>query len=218
MKIDKNSYGDLALVFFLGALAIWASLRFIPLAWLAWTLTVLVWVFCTWQLFFFRVPLRGKAGSDKLISSAADGKVVIVDEVMEDEVLQRLCKRVCVYMDFFDVHVNFWPVSGEVLYYRYHEGKHLLAFRPKASMDNEHTTTVIRTPDGQEVLFRQLAGTFARRIVCYSEPGQNVEAGEQCGIIKFGSRLDIYLPLDAEIKVKVGDRVVAAESVIASLR
>jgi len=218
MRIDRDSYGTLALVFILGAFAIWASLRFIPLRFLAWALVVLVWAFCTWQLFFFRVPDRARRGSDKAITSSADGKVVIVDEAYEDEVLKRQCKRICVYMDFFDVHVNYWPVTGEVTYYRYHPGKHLLAFKPKASEENEHTTVVIRTADGQEVLFRQLAGTFARRIVCHAEPGKQVTASEQCGIIKFGSRLDMYLPLDAEIKVKVGDKVLAAEGIIATLR
>ena len=218
MKIDRNSYGDLALVFFLGALAIWASLRFVPSVWLRWALAAAVWLFCTWQLFFFRVPYRKAAGSGKTVTSAADGKVVIVDEAFEGEVLGRRCKRVCVYMDFFDVHANFWPISGTVTYYKYHPGKHLLAFLPKASEDNEHTTTVLRNADGQEVLFRQLAGTFARRIVCYSKPDMEVTAGEQCGIIKFGSRLDFYLPVDAEILVKPGDRVLAAESIIAYLR
>lgn len=217
MKIDKDSYGSLAVVFVLGAFAIWASLRFVHPAFLAWTLAVLVWLFCTWQLFFFRIPDRHKAGSDKTITSAADGKVVILDEAEETEILGRKCKRICVYMNFFDVHANYWPVTGEVTYYRYHPGKHLLAFKPKASEDNEHTTVVIRTPDGKEVLFRQLAGTFARRIVCYAKPGMKVEAGEQCGIIKFGSRLDMYLPADAEVKVKPGDRVVAAEGIIANL-
>ena len=218
MKIDRDSYGTLALVFVLGAFAIWASLRFIPIRFIAWALTVLVWPFCTWQLFFFRVPDREKRGSDKNVASSADGRVVIVDEVYEGEVLKRQCKRVCVYMNFFDVHANYWPVTGEVTYYRYHPGKHLLAFKPKASEENEHTSVVIRTPDGQEVLFRQLAGTFARRIVCHAEPGKQVTASEQCGIIKFGSRLDMYLPLDAEIKVKLGDKVLAAESIIATLR
>lgn len=218
MRIDKDSYGSLALVFFLGALAIWASLRFVQPRFLAWVLTIIVWCFCTWQLFFFRIPRRFKAGSDKTITSAADGRVVIADEAFESEVLGRKCKRICVYMNFFDVHANYWPVTGEVTYYKYHPGKHLLAFKPKASEDNEHTTTVIRTPDGKEVLFRQLAGTFARRIVCYSKPGMHVVSGEQCGIIKFGSRLDMYLPLDTEIKVKVGDRVLAAEGIIANLR
>ena len=218
MKIDRDSYGTLALVFVLGAFAIWASLRFIPIRFLAWTVTVLVWVFCTWQLFFFRVPDRAKRGSDKCVTSAADGKVVIVDEVYEDEVLKRKCKRVCVYMNFFDVHANYWPITGNVIYYRYHPGKHLLAFKPKASEENEHTTVAIRNADGQEVVFRQLAGTFARRIVCHAEPGKAVTASEQCGIIKFGSRLDMFLPLDADVKVKVGDRVLAAEGIIAILQ
>ena len=217
MKIDKDSYGSLAIVFVLGALAIWASLRFIPVRWLAWTLTVLIWAFCTWQLFFFRVPDRKPAGSSSKVTAGADGKVVICDTAFEPEFLKRECKRVCVYMNFFDVHVNYWPVSGTVREYRYHPGKHLLAFKPKASADNEHTTTVIRTPEGKEVLFRQIAGTFARRIVNYAGPGMDVEAGKQCGIIKFGSRMDIYLPLDAEIKVAVGDKVVAAETVIAEI-
>lgn len=218
MRIDRDSYGTLALVFILGAFAIWASLRFIPIRFLAWALVVLVWAFCTWQLFFFRVPDRARRGSDKAVASSADGKVVIVDEVYEGEVLKRQCKRICVYMNFFDVHANYWPVTGEVTYYRYHAGKHLLAFKPKASEENEHTTVVIRTADGQEVLFRQLAGTFARRIVCHAEPGKQVNASEQCGIIKFGSRLDMYLPMDAEIKVKEGDKVLAAEGIIATLR
>ena len=218
MKIDRDSYGTLALVFVLGAFAIWASLRFIPIRFLAWTVTVLVWAFCTWQLFFFRVPDRARRGSDKCVTSSADGKVVIVDEVFEDEVLMRKCKRVCVYMNFFDVHANYWPVTGKVIYYRYHPGKHLLAFKPKASEENEHTTVAIRNADGQEVVFRQLAGTFARRIVCHAELGQAVTASEQCGIIKFGSRLDMFLPMDADIKVKVGDRVLAAEGIIAILQ
>lgn len=218
MRIDRDSYGTLALVFIIGAFAIWASLRFIPLRLLAWALVVLVWAFCTWQLFFFRVPDRARRGSDKAVASAADGRVVIVDEAYEGEVLKRQCRRICVYMNFFDVHANFWPVSGEVTYYRYHPGKHLLAFKPKASEENEHTTVVIRTADGQDVLFRQLAGTFARRIVCHAEPGKKVGSGEQCGIIKFGSRLDMYLPLDADIKVKVGDKVLAAEGIIATLQ
>ena len=218
MRIDRNSYGDLALVFVLGAIAIWASLAFVSPIWLKWTLAAIVFVFCVWQLYFFRVPDRTRNGGGKTVSSAADGRVVIVDEAFEDKVLKRRCKRVCVYMDFFDVHANFWPADGTVSYFNYHPGKHLLAFRPKASEDNEHTTCVIRTPDGQDLLFRQIAGTFARRIVNYAQEGLEVRAGEQCGIIKFGSRLDIYLPEDADILVKPGMHVYAAESIIANLR
>ena len=120
-------------------------------------------------------------------------------------------------MDFFNVHVNFWPVSGEVSYYRYHPGKYLLAFLPKASELNEHTSVAVRTHYG-EVFFKQLAGTFARRIVCYAKVGEACRKADQCGIIKFGSRIDMYLPLDSDIKVKVGDDVRACETVIAELR
>lgn len=216
--IDKNSYGTLAVVFFLAAIFIYAIQRLVDIAWLKWALTVLAWVFCIWQLFFFRVPKRNPAGNDRIVTSAADGKVVIVDECFEKEFMKRQCKRVCIYMDFFDVHANFWPVSGEVVYYCYHPGKHILAFKPKASEENEHASSCIRTESGAEVLFKQHAGTFARRIVNYSKPGLKVKAGEQCGIIQFGSRMDIYLPMDADIKVKTGDRALACETVIAEIR
>ena len=115
------------------------------------------------------------------------------------------------------LHVNFWPISGEVTYYKYHPGKYLLAFLPKASELNEHTSVGIRNGHG-EVFFKQLAGTFARRIVCYAKPGNKEIKAQQCGIIKFGSRIDMYLPLDADIKVKIGECVKACETVIAELK
>lgn len=217
-RIDRDSYGTLAVVFIIAALFIYLIWKFVPIAWVKWPLIVFGWVFCIWQLFFFRVPDRTCTGTDKTVSSPADGKVVIIDEFKENEYLKRSCKRVCIYMNFFDVHANFYPVNGEVTYYKYHPGKHLLAFKPKASEENEHTTTCIRTASGAEVLFRQHAGTFARRIVNHAKPGMNVKAGEQCGIIKFGSRLDVFLPLDAEIKVSLGDLPKACETVIAQLQ
>ena len=216
-KIDRNSYGTLAIVFVIAAVFIYAINHLVPSPWVKWPLITLAWVFCIWQLFFFRVPDRECVGNGKTVSSAADGKVVIVDEYYDDEYLKRECKRVCVYMDFFDVHANFWPVSGEIVYYKYHPGKHMLAFKPKASEENEHTSCCIRTESGAEVLFKQHAGTFARRIVNYAKPGMKVVAGEQCGIIKFGSRMDILLPVDADIKVACGDHAIACETVIAQL-
>lgn len=217
-KIDKNSYGTLAVVFIIAAIFIFAIHRLIGIEWIKWALTVLAWVFCIWQVFFFRVPDRDTVGSSTNVSSAADGKVVIVDEYFEKEYLGCLCKRVCVYMDFFDVHANFWPVTGEVVYHKYHPGKHLLAFKPKASEENEHTTTCIRTASGAKVLFKQHAGTFARRIVNYAKPGMEVKAGEQCGIIKFGSRMDLLLPIDADVKVSVEDHAYACETLIAQIQ
>lgn len=217
MHIDKDSYGTIALVYFIAALImtpvfIWGHISF----W-AVLLALFLLVFCTWQTLFFRVPVRQKAGSAHKISSVADGKVVIIDKVYEREFLKRDCIQVSVYMDFFDVHANFWPMDGEVTYYKYHPGKYLLAYLPKASEDNEHSSTAMKNADGTEILFKQLAGTFARRIVCYSEPGMPTKAGEQCGIIKFGSRIDMFLPLDAKIEVKLGDKVRACETIIATV-
>ena len=156
-------------MFVVAAIFIYAVFRLVDIVWLKWFLICFAWLFCIWQLYFFRIPKRNPVGSDTIVTSAADGKVVIVDEFFEDEYLKRPCKRVCVYMDFFDVHANYWPVSGEVTYYCYHPGKHLLAFKPKASKDNEHASSCIRTESGSEVFFKQLAGTFARRIVNYSK-------------------------------------------------
>ncbi len=170
--------------------------------------------FVTW---FHRVPVRQPVGNETVISSVADGKVVIVEKVFEKEYLKKECIQVSVYMNFFDVHANFWPMTGEISYCKYHPGKYLLAFHPKASEHNEHFSTAIRNGHG-EILFKQIAGTFARRIVCYSEEGMQVKAGEQCGIIKFGSRIDMFFPLDADIKVKVGDLTRNSETVIAVLK
>lgn len=172
--------------------------------------------FMGFVLFFFRVPERNAVGQDNAVTSVADGRVVVIDKVFESEYLKKECMQISVYMDFFNVHVNFWPISGEVTYYKYHPGKYLLAYLPKASELNEHTSTAMQTPYG-EIFFKQIAGTFARRIVSTAEVGASEVKGEQCGIIKFGSRIDMYLPLDADIKVKLGDYVKASESIIAEL-
>jgi phosphatidylserine decarboxylase len=123
---------------------------------------------------------------------------------------------ISVYMDFFDVHANYWPISGEVCYYQYHPGRYLMAFLPKSSEKNEHSSTAVRNSRGT-VCFKQIAGTFAGRIVCYSKEGLKVERGTQCGIIKFGSRIDIFLPLDAEVLVKEGDYTKATITHLARL-
>lgn len=163
------------------------------------------------------VPRRKLNGSSTLVSAVADGKVLHIEKAYEKEILNRECIMLSIYMDFWDVHANFWPVTGTVTYSMYHPGEHFLAFKPKASEENEHTCTCIRTDEGKEVFFKQLAGGFARRIVCYAREGLKVVAGEQCGIIKFGSRIDIYLPIDAEVLVKVGDTVRACETIIARI-
>ena len=216
MIIHKDCYGTILLVWAISLFFAFLILRFIPWAFIAYPLAVIPMFFMGFVLFFFRVPKRNIVGSDNDVTSVADGKVVVIEKVYEPEYFKSECIQVSVYMDFFNVHVNFWPISGEVKYYKYHPGKYMLAFLPKASELNEHTSTAIRSQYG-DVFFKQIAGTFARRIVCYAEPGNNEQKGSECGIIKFGSRIDMYLPLDADIKVKLGDYVRASESIIAAL-
>ncbi len=216
--VDKDSHGTIAINWAVIAILIGCAICFIHNPYIYIPIIVVLLAFAFFVFWFHRVPDREiPEGDSKTITSVADGKVVIVDRVYEKEYFKDDRIQVSVYMDFFDVHTNFWPMDGEISYYKYHPGKYLLAFLPKASEKNEHSSTVIRNEHG-EILFRQIAGTFARRIVCYSREGDKVERGKQCGIIKFGSRIDIFLPLDADVKVKEGDFTRACETVIAELK
>ena len=217
MRLDKNTYGTVLAVYLLSAVAVFALWRWVPVWWINTLLTIgLLW-FCSWQTYFHMVPDRKHMGDDHHVTAVSDGKVVFIWKVFADGYLQRDCLMLSVYMDFWDLHANFWPVTGTVSYAEYFPGKHLLAFKPKASEENEHFCTAIRTPAGKEVLFKQLAGGFARRIVCYAKAGMEVKAGDQCGIIKFGSRIDYFLPLDAKVRVKVGELVKGVTSVLAEI-
>ena len=217
LRIDKDSRFEVIIVILFAIILITILLSHIVYPWFSWTASVLLVLLATANLLFHRVPSRKCLGDGNTVSAVADGQIVEIGKVLEGEWVHGNCIKVSIYMNFFDVHANFWPVDGQVVYYQYYKGRKRLAFSPKASEDNEHSCTGILTPDGKQVFFKQLAGSFARRIVCYSKPGLQVKAGEQCGIIKFGSRIDFYLPLDAQIVVKPGDRVRACESVIARL-
>lgn len=217
MRLDKNTYGTVLAVYLFSAAVVFVLWRWVPQWWINLPLTLgMVW-FCAWQTYFHMVPDRKPSGDEHRVSAVSDGKVVFIGKVFAGGYLQRDCLMISVYMDFWDLHANFWPVTGTVSYAEYFPGKHLLAFKPKASEENEHFCTAIRTPEGKEVLFKQLAGGFARRIVCYAKKGMPVKAGDQCGIIKFGSRIDYYLPLDAKILVKEGDLVKGVTSIIAEI-
>ena len=218
IKIDSDCYGTILLVWAIVLLLGFVVIRFTSVAAVRIPLLVLLGVFGCFVTWFHRVPERETpAGDAGTVTAVADGKILQILPAYEGEYLKRDCMLVSIYMNFFDVHANFWPMDGTVSYYKYHPGKYLLAFHPKASEKNEHSSTVIRSEKG-ELLFKQIAGTFARRIVIYSKEGESVRRGAQCGIIKFGSRIDMYLPLDAEIKVKVGDLTRACETVIAQLK
>ena len=168
---------------------------------------------------FFRVPIWRKTTiAENAVLSPADGIVAANEEVLEDEYFHEKRRQLSIFMSIYDVHINFFPFDGEVTYYKYHPGKFLLAFNPKSSTDNEHNTIVLKDTKGREILVRQIAGFVARRIVCALEPGDQAVVGEELGMIRFGSRVDVFLPLDAEIKVKIGDKTTGKETVLAILK
>jgi len=158
-------------------------------------------------VYFFRVPNRVINHDENAILSPADGTIVEIIEEIETEHFNSNRIRISIFMSPLNVHVNSYPISGEITYVQYHPGKHLVASLPKSSKDNEHNTVVQKHCNGEEVLFRQIAGIMARRIVCYAKESEFVEQGNEMGIIKFGSRVDVFLPVSAKINVKIGDKV-----------
>ncbi|MHA8063161.1 phosphatidylserine decarboxylase family protein [Aquirufa aurantiipilula] len=166
---------------------------------------------------FFRVPKRVTPINPQDIIAPADGKVVVIEEAVESEYFKDKRRQVSIFMSPINVHINFNPISGIVSYFKYHPGKYLVAWHPKSSTENERTTYVVKHENGTEVLFRQIAGALAKRICWYAKEGDAVVQGTEFGFIKFGSRIDIYLPLDAEICVKLDDKPVGGETVIARL-
>lgn len=167
---------------------------------------------------FFRVPIwRKTTVEEDTVLSPADGKVAANEVVMEDEYFHEQRRQISIFMSIYDVHVNFFPFDGEVAYYKYHPGKFMVAFNPKSSSDNERNTIILKDKKGREILVRQIAGFVARRIVCDLQAGDEAVVGEELGMIRFGSRVDVFLPLDAEVKVKIGDRTIGKETVLAKL-
>lgn len=180
-------------------------------------LLVLSLLFFLIILQFFRKPKRTTVLNPKHIIAPADGKVVVIEEVVETEYFDGPRRQVSIFMSPFNVHINFTPISGIVTYFKYHPGKYLVAWNPKSSTENERTTVVVKNENGTEILFRQIAGAMARRICWYVKEGQPVIQGAEFGFIKFGSRVDIFLPLNAKILVNLDDKPVGGETVIAEL-
>ncbi|MBS1976096.1 MAG: phosphatidylserine decarboxylase family protein [Bacteroidetes bacterium] len=167
---------------------------------------------------FFRNPMFAIARNEKHVLAPADGKVVVIEETEEAEYLKSRRRQISIFMSPVNVHVNRMPVGGSISYFKYHPGKYLVAWHPKSSSENERTTVVARMQNGTEVLFRQIAGALARRICWYIKEGSTLDQGAEFGFIKFGSRVDVFLPLDAVVKVSVGDTTKGGRTVIAELR
>jgi len=175
--------------------------------WLFTLLTVGVLVMAYLIIQFFRIPKRTCVFTENDIICPADGKVVVIEEVEETEYFHDRRIQISIFMSPLNVHANFNPISGIVKYIKYHPGLFLVAWHPKSSTENERSTMVVEHASGKEVLFRQIAGAVARRICYYLQPGQKITTGEEFGFIKFGSRIDLFLPLDSTINVKIGDVV-----------
>ncbi|WP_191857988.1 phosphatidylserine decarboxylase family protein [Hanstruepera ponticola] len=183
--------------------------------WLKTLIMVTLLVFLILILQFFRNPKRFIHINDDNVVSPVDGKVVVIEEVFEKEYFQDKCIQVSVFMSPINVHVTRYPVGGKVLYSKYHPGKYLVAWHPKASEENERTTVVIENHSFGKILYRQIAGALAKRIVNYAKEGENIIQGADSGFIKFGSRVDLFLPLDSKIKVTLNEKVRGGESIIA---
>jgi phosphatidylserine decarboxylase len=218
MTLHKEGTGTISLTI-IGLLAANAALRyFLPEQDILHTLLLIVSLFLfVIVVQFFRKPNRTTSINPKHIIAPADGKVVVIEEVVETEYFKGPRRQVSIFMSPLNVHINFNPISGIVTYVKYHAGKYLVAWHPKSSTENERTTIVVKHHNGTEVLFRQIAGAMARRICWYVNEGQSVEQGSEFGFIKFGSRIDIYLPLDAKILVNIDDKPFGGETVIAEL-
>ena len=167
---------------------------------------------------FFREPRRVRIHDADLVFAPCDGRVVVTEVVCEEEHLHREMLQISIFMSITNVHMNWVPVGGVVEYFKYHPGRFLVAWHPKSSTENERTTTVVRMDSGHQVLFRQIAGLIARRIVSYMKPGERVEQNSVAGFIKFGSRVDVLVPKDSELLVEIGDPVVGSQTPIARLK
>ena len=190
--------------------------KFVPNFWLQKSLMILLLIGFVLVLQFFRDPKRNTILNDGQIIAPADGKVVVIEEVVEKEYFKDKRRQISIFMSPLNVHVTRYPVSGVVRYSKYHPGKYLVAWHPKSSEENDRTTIVVENSHTGEILYRQIAGAVARRIVNYAKTNQRVIQGEDAGFIKFGSRIDIFVPLDMKIEVFLNQKTRGGETILAS--
>jgi len=215
MTIHREGYKTIIIVFLFVVTVILGFNHIFPAqTWIHYCLYLLGLWFFLMIVRFFRSPNRDIKGGKNLILSPADGKVVVIERTIEPEYFKDERIQVSIFMSATNVHLNWFPVDGEIKYYFYHPGKHMVAFNPKASLENERATTVIETSVKQKVLIRQIAGAVARRIKCYPRVGEPVNQGEELGFIKFGSRVDLLLPVGTKLDVKLGQKVTGKHTVI----
>ena len=214
MKFAREGLPFIAIGAVLALVATWWAFR--RGAWPFWLLAMVMIIVAVWVAYFFRDPERSGERGDRVVISPADGKVVLITEVDEPAFIHGRAMRVSIFMNVFSVHVNRYPISGTVKYVQYNPGKFLNAAVEKSSLENEQRSVGIESGP-YRILVRQIAGLIARRIVTYSREGERVEQGERMGLIRFGSRVDVFMPTDATIRVKVGELAIAGSTPVAEL-
>lgn len=216
MTIHKEGYKTIAIATILFGVINIMSFYTLSLnyGWLSWVIFFATLALLLFLVSFFRIPARNLTTGDHLIVAPADGKVVAIEEVQADEYFTDKRIQVSIFMSPLNVHVNRNPVGGEVMYSQYHKGKYLVAWHPKSSTENERHSVVYKK-NGKEILVKQIAGALAKRIVNYLQPGMEVRQTDEMGFIKLGSRVDLLLPLNAKIKVKIGDKPQGGVTVVA---
>lgn len=219
MKFHKEGYASLLLAVLFSVILIFIAWHFFPESPLAHWFSYLLSAFVVVTILqFFRNPTREFTTGDNLVIAPADGKIVVVEETEEKEYFKDKRLQVSIFMSPINVHVNRYPIAGTVSFFKYHPGKFLAAWEPKSSTDNERTTVVVKhAGKGTEILFRQIAGALARRIVWYCKQGDVAQQCGEMGFIKFGSRVDLFLPLGTKLNVKIGDVVVGSQTAIAEI-
>lgn len=218
MRFHKEGWPSLLMVLIFSGLIIFIAKYFFAnytiALWFAYTLSAFLTLVI---LQFFRDPKRAFTLGDHYIIAPADGKVVVIEETMENEYFKDKRLQVSIFMSPTNVHINRYPMSGTVSFFKYHPGKFLVAWDPKSSTDNERTTVVVKNNKGYEILFRQIAGALARRIVWYCKEGDQAKQCDEMGFIKFGSRVDLFFPVGTKLNVKIGDVVKGSQTVLAEV-
>ncbi|PLW94648.1 MAG: phosphatidylserine decarboxylase family protein [Marinilabiliales bacterium] len=218
MRIHKEGYKIILITFLILIVLSMLVAWLIPYIYVRYFFYLGFFIHLLWTMRFFRYPQRTVNTGVNHILSSADGTIVAIEETYEEEYFKENRLLISVFMSPFNVHINWYPFSGKVKYVKYHEGKYLVAYHPKSSELNERNSIVIEKEPGKNIMMRQIAGVMARRIISYTKEKDIAEQGEEFGIIRFGSRVDFYLPLDVDVKVKLNDKVKAQLTVIAEFK
>ncbi len=215
MRIHKEGYTTIIIAIAFLTIINVISFKLIPFLLIHVFILLISLVFFYLILHFFRNPERKVLVSNKYIMAPSDGKLVVNEEVFENEFLKEDCVQLSIFMSPLNVHKQWYPVNGKIIYSKNHPGKYLVAWHPKSSTENERSTIVIETENSQKILFRQIAGAVARRICNYAKEGQTVDQNMEAGFIKFGSRIDVFIPKSAKIKVNLNDLIIGGKTILA---